>query len=122
MKTAPWPLESACSGHEACGETQIALPSGVEIGVQRGEPERNPLHVRQVDLPDAEEPRRRALEDDSADERRGHAEPDAPGQHIGADAAEDAREQRREVRREHRLPVSQMTGAANSAMPMMFSP
>ena len=90
-------------GREACGQTQIALPPFVQIRVQRREPERDPLHARERHLPDAIEPRRRALPDDPADDGGCDAEPDAPGQHVRADAAQDARQHADQVRREQRI-------------------
>ena len=90
-------------GHVACGQAQVAFPSTVEIGVQRRESERDPLHVREVDLFDAKEPRGGALEDDSANHRGGDCEADTPSQDVGPDAAENARQHGRDVRREQQV-------------------
>ena len=93
MKTAPWPLDSACSDTKPAARRRSRLRPLVDVGMQRGEPERDPLHVRQVDLADAEEPRWSALEDDSANDGSGHAQPEAAGQDVSAEAAEHARQQ-----------------------------
>ena len=90
-------------GDEARGQTQIAFPSTVEIGVQRRQSEGDPLHVREVDLLDAKEPRGGALEDDSADHRGGDTEAHTTSQHVRPDAAEHARQQGRDVRREQQV-------------------
>ena len=88
---------------ERDGEPEVARPPGIEIRVQIRQAERNPLHHRQVRLPEPEETRRREREDESGEKRGRGAEPEPPRQQIGPEPAQHHGEQRDQVHREHRV-------------------
>ncbi len=55
---------------ETNGEAQVALPSAVQIRVQKCQRERNPLDRGEVQLSEAQEARRRISENESGEHRR----------------------------------------------------
>ena len=88
---------------ESAGPPQLSPISRVEVLVEKGEREGNPLHPADVYLGETEEPRRGEREDQAAEERRGGAETHPPHEDVGAGPAQHAGQQRRDIERQHRV-------------------
>ena len=103
-------------------EQQVASPAALEIAMQEGQRERDPLHRGHVQLAHANEARRCECENDTANKRAAHADVQT--------AREAGRRRPRTARTSAApsdsspstmLPVSQMIGDEKNALPIRFS-
>jgi hypothetical protein len=83
---------------ERRGQSKVATLPLLEVHVRRRQRERNPLHARQRQLTDSEEPGWRALEDHRADDGASRRDAEPPRQDERTEPAQNARRQRDEVR------------------------
>ena len=84
-------------------DSQVTLPAVVQVGVEVCQRKRHPLHRREVQLADAEEPRRSREIDHAAQHGTGTADAEPPRQDIGAQPAQHARGELHQIECQHQV-------------------
>jgi len=97
-KTAP-----CLEREERDRESQIARLATIEVPMREGDREGYPLDVREVELIQPEEARRRETVNHRRERRTGHADADGACEHVRAERAQRCGDERRDVHGEHRV-------------------
>lgn len=99
----------------------VARPAPIQIRMGMRQREGDPLHRREMQLPEPGEPGRTEREHDAADERSGDAEAQRAREEIRAQADSGTESSDTTSIASTGFPVAQMTGAAMRPLPMRFS-
>ena len=102
---------------EGDGDEQVAPSATLQIGVDEGETEGDPLDRREVELRQAREARRREGEDHAGDEGAGGRDPELAREQERPGSRQDAGQQDHDVQGEHRVVGRQQERRAEHGAP-----